>query len=388
MGLKLIPQFLQSTVLGRSLLNVSDKTEGRSLLDAQAAINFAGRNIIYVSKRDTATDTRTGLNKYDENYPFATHVAAFAASSAGDVIIAEPGIYDERLPIKNGTSYIQLCGTQILYTGSDSEGVIDDSSGPLQCDIIVYSLARTGAGTTKPLIKLSNATSGCNIQFYALSNSAGKVFELSNGSHTIIGSICIGQSSVGAISVSGGFHYINIQDYIYAENGDAVSVSGGTLYFKGNQITASDTDGFVLTGGNILAEVLTITAVTNCINSSGTATADLNFLKSSGKISVGSGSTVNLRTNNTSAVAHSVAGTLNLFDSKLKITGSSEATMDIASNDLSLRNVVLVAGASATNCLTAGSAKTVNVYSAWSNKPVDSDITQQIDLVTINSNVQ
>lgn len=62
-----------------------------------AYVQWEGRNIIYVSKGNGATDTRTGLSKYDSTRPFATITTAQVASEAGDTIVILPGDFSDEI---------------------------------------------------------------------------------------------------------------------------------------------------------------------------------------------------------------------------------------------------------------------------------------------------
>lgn len=56
--------------------------------------SFSSGKVAYVSKRSSATDTRTSLSPYDILKPFSTISTAASSTSEGDVIIIEPGSYD------------------------------------------------------------------------------------------------------------------------------------------------------------------------------------------------------------------------------------------------------------------------------------------------------
>jgi hypothetical protein len=62
-------------------------------------IDPAGSNVIHVSKATAATDTRTGLSKYDAFKPFATIGEAIDASVSGDLILVEPGVFSENIRV-------------------------------------------------------------------------------------------------------------------------------------------------------------------------------------------------------------------------------------------------------------------------------------------------
>ena len=76
---------------GGATTNASLLTSGT--LDTNRLPSWATGKVAYVSKRASATDTRTGLSAYDALRPFATVIAAALATSDGDTIVVEPGTY-------------------------------------------------------------------------------------------------------------------------------------------------------------------------------------------------------------------------------------------------------------------------------------------------------
>lgn len=86
-------------------------------------IDYGGRKVIYVSKGDAATDTRTGLNKYDATKPFATIQAAIDAAASGDRIEVGPGVYTETLTL--------ISGIQINFSADATlQHIVDDAAHP------------------------------------------------------------------------------------------------------------------------------------------------------------------------------------------------------------------------------------------------------------------
>jgi hypothetical protein len=108
---------------------------------AAGATNYANRRVIYVSKGDAATDTRTGINVYSQAVPFATFIAAKALSTSGDVIYGEPGTYSEEAfgPMVNNTT-IDLSPGATLSTdsaGTVTDGLLSDgNTGALVASIV------------------------------------------------------------------------------------------------------------------------------------------------------------------------------------------------------------------------------------------------------------
>lgn len=68
------------------------------------ANNLKDEKVVYVSKGSNASNTRTGLSKYDPTRPFATISAAISGAASGDVVHVLPGTYDENLTLVTGVN--------------------------------------------------------------------------------------------------------------------------------------------------------------------------------------------------------------------------------------------------------------------------------------------
>jgi hypothetical protein len=72
--------------------------------------------LIFVSKDDSATDTRTGLSKYDPYNPYATLTKAQTDAVSGDTIVVLPGVYSDYALGKDGVNWY-------FYNGAIVNGV-------------------------------------------------------------------------------------------------------------------------------------------------------------------------------------------------------------------------------------------------------------------------
>ena len=91
--------FTQSLQVNGTGVSISGHTHDASsivggTLSSDILPSFSSGKVAYVSKRSSATDTRTSLSPYDILKPFSTISAAASSTSEGDVIIIEPGSYD------------------------------------------------------------------------------------------------------------------------------------------------------------------------------------------------------------------------------------------------------------------------------------------------------
>jgi hypothetical protein len=100
----------------------------------QPAINFAGRNVIYVDpSAAAATDDRTGLSPFDDTKPFATIDAAVAASNGLTVCIIHLAVGDYNL------SAVPSAGVTFVGSGSPPNQYLNPYT-PLTSRIAITSI--------------------------------------------------------------------------------------------------------------------------------------------------------------------------------------------------------------------------------------------------------
>lgn len=138
---------------------------GYGITDATGSIDFTTLGVITVSKGAAATDTRSGLSKYDYTRPFATVSAARTASASGDTIVVQPGSYTDKDIARTGRSYILMEGVTITNT-DDTVGIIDDSAaganGAITCSISGRGIL-TQNSNNMATVNITNASSNVSV---------------------------------------------------------------------------------------------------------------------------------------------------------------------------------------------------------------------------------
>lgn len=90
--------------------------------------------IVHVASN--GTDTRSGISKYSFLKPFATIQAALNTASAGDLVWVHPGIYNERITLKNGVNIYGDLGAVITFTSTQTnQGIVTDGGSNVTCRI-------------------------------------------------------------------------------------------------------------------------------------------------------------------------------------------------------------------------------------------------------------
>lgn len=91
--------------------------EIEDVVEGASSVDYSGSKVLYVSKGANATDTRTGLSKYDQTRPFATLTAARSASESGDAVVVFPGDFgSESVSPKTGVEFLTLPGATVPET--------------------------------------------------------------------------------------------------------------------------------------------------------------------------------------------------------------------------------------------------------------------------------
>lgn len=397
--------------------------------------NWNLRKIIHVSQRSSATDTRTGINVYDENRPFATPEAAVAAATSGDTIVVEPGTYTITGNLaKDGVNWRGERGT--IFNATANNLILFDDGGTAMTFYVTGFESLITTGTNSGICKSTNSSSSCIVQEidYVQSSTAflcdggtivcnninnavatnGPVVQVDgNGYCEYYGNNVTGVS--GLVCNSGVLYARAFTVGADPDNGIYCG-SNGYMIFNG-QYVHGETNAVKNAGGNLYANCQFATGNNYAISSTGSGTAIVKCSEYHGGVAVESGtgtlsitagigqgivsggtdasSTLNLTilhevTTSGNPLVAADAGKLNLRG-KFKTTGSTEPVIKInsATTGLVLQDCVLVADPSATNSIEkVTGTPTIKVYRALSNKGVQAGITQQVSTVLADSNVE
>jgi hypothetical protein len=343
-----------------------DKIETEKFSVSDIDFNFAGRNVIYVSKGTAATDTRGTLSKYDANVPFATIAQALSASSSGDYILVEPGEYLEALELKDGVVVELLDGVTVTRNDTNGLGPIistPEASGTYTL-IGKGKLLRTGTilneETNNPVVAIKNAgvtyfeCFSVQNAYNSGSDAAGIRFQGTGTSYVKVHSVVAVYDAI--LSYNPGF---SGTAYIKAHilkgtggSGSALEIAGGTFYVDADIIESE----IAITAPPVLLFVTAFLQISN-------ATIESN-----------------------SSIYRAISlegGTLEL--KKCRVNGSISLGEEDTSGVASLYNTVILTAA--TNSIFGDESPVIKVYDAYSNKAVAGNVTQQVGTVTVDANV-
>lgn len=167
--------------------------------------------MVWVSKDATATDTRTGLNKYDQFKPFATIQAAVTAAASGDTVKVNPGDYDETVTAKNGVALYFNAGARVVKTGGLSALVIPTG---VSCTVAGYGeFITTGAESAVYTVSLEG-TGAVTLMADLIYNQADS--NLSNA---------------GGLYTTKATAYVHLNDGSLSKTYDGIVIEGGTNVF-------------------------------------------------------------------------------------------------------------------------------------------------------------
>lgn len=362
--------------------------------DHSAIISRPSTKLIYVDKHFTSPTP--GRGNIDSPYP--TISAALAVATSGDVIYVSPGVYNERIALKDGVN-IEGPNADLIYTGAASGAVISDGAdggnAAVTCTIRLrklHNLAVHNLNTySNTCISITKTGSNVYLECEEIKNNVtgGASFNRA-GVYCTDGTLlvrCAGDiNSVvydGVLAEVGNPTVAVYADRILGGNGsttpgasqDSIEVTAGTAYVQCRQALAA---GSVINagGGTLKAKINYGKAATvGIINSVGTVEAWIDEL-----LTVGTGAgedfavtnelTGILKLYNCRIVGNAVADVVNhsgattyLIRCRLKAGAASLNAITIDDNNLTLQECLLQSGATGKS-IAAASAKTVNLWGA------------------------
>lgn len=369
-----------------------------------AYVNFDGANVIHVSKGSAATDTRTGLSKYDATKPFATLTAAKTAAVSGDVIVVQPGIYNERNLAKNGVDWYFFPGSQIVYTGTEAGAIFDDTSaygvnGPVVSKICGYGSFENSS--TKPdggslpyntgVVFAYNASSNIYIEgvycFVDPTNDSNPVNFVNGGSVLEIAVRDVVNPIYDAfLTVGDGGSTIITSKSITASQ--AIEMASGTCTVSGAVLkkypSGSDIVLYVSDAATLNVRNCTINGSVSQVQSSLSDQSVLNIF----------GSVIESENPNGGVIFESLGDPENFtsifFNTKITCTGGPVVSFVENNNSFVpiFNNVTMIT--SETNSIVATNGQAVGILNVFSNKVVQPSptITQRGGSLTVSTDVQ
>jgi len=317
--------------------------------------NFDGRKIITVSKRDTATNTRAGIGKYDAERPFATITAAQNAAASGDVIVVEPGTYNEADLGKDGLSYYFHPNTIVDATANGSEyGVFTDGDEARVFSVFGHARLVDDNGGRGVGVIVTNAGSRIYVEVDSIFVRGGDLttgLYCGGGEGTIRVAKSVVCEGYDAVIILEGKWAIEANEIAtVGDDGNAIEIAGGEAHIRASQIRGDGT-----TNNNA-------SSATIAIAGGGEATIDCPRIVSS--------------SDNVIGVSGNANGEVTLYSSELVAESASREVVKFNSPNSAKINLVgcnIVAGNSAEYAATGTGAIYANTLR--SNKPLASTIT-------------
>lgn len=420
-------------VVIRNSLTVTEEIQAPS---ASFAPIPTASNLIYVSKDSNATDTRTGLSKYNPFKPYVTLTAAQTDAVSGDTIVVLPGTYTNIAGDttnanlgKDGVNWYFYNGAKIVLTGDVAEGegrwlFLPDSGSSFSVDGFgeFYNTNNNDLGYAHGLV----SGGAGEIYFRAkkvivvCTSGQGMTFSSSTGSKQYLhvdeaignGSVCmayaggfqqgwIGRATAGADTFWASGDGVNedsaIQilsaDYVY---GGAVATDndgGGTQYLnikriEGGALRASSYDAlskvYAVVGnivGDLEAEDLDSGWAVDCVINSKMIVTVTGEAIGQSAVQV-RGGTLKLKGIFKAAGTNQPAITINRVDSEESLIYSNLILDDVT---------LLPSGTAYAIDVLNGSdpdVRDVKVYSAFSPVAVSSQINQLVGTITVDADVE
>lgn len=353
--------------------------------DLNQVIPNYGANVLHVSK-DGNDDIAAVFPRYPfqtiaamETYRAATFTGGNSPSATNRVLVIIPGgFWTEGIVLKDYTDF--YLGNSVFQVSSGSLATIDDNNSAINS--IIYgnaTIKRVAGGSNTNAVRLQNSDSNITIHANLISSSSSRSFysqDVSGGGTGVINiysDITNTGSSEGVRIVSG---TINVYGNISCGSGGAFVNAGGTLNIYGN-CSGTSIGGSTGTGAGTTNVYGIITASTgvgvNCTDS-GNLTVHGDII----------GFTFGMTCANTlSGIVRVVGGRIQATDN-----GTPRNAISKETGTLIIDNCTLLSTGGA-DSITAGTAgRIVKIYGACqANNSVNANITQQVGLLTIDSNV-
>lgn len=211
------------------------------------AVDYVSGNTIYVDRLSNfATNTRTGLSKYNRDRPFSTIQAAINAMATGDALVIKSGSYTENLTFTLASIYV------FLYPNVTITGTITYSNADVQSDLRII-----GSGATS---LITNNTSTATITNGATGNSIRTC-------HLRLINVAVSNTNTGhAIASTGANNQLTIENNCIITSTTAAVInrystsSQSTCVLKDSTFS-NTTGGFIRTNDEVSSSIFT---VTNC----------------------------------------------------------------------------------------------------------------------------
>ncbi len=285
----------------------------------------------------------------DLRFPYLTLTAAKTASVFGDTVVVLPGTYDERNLFKTGINWHFVAGAKVVNTAAANGGIFDDSLNGANGNIICRI---TGDGEF-----INNSTDALS---WAIVVSK-------SGSVVSIDAQFIGAGTRGCVRCTGGNTRIQAR-LITSGAPRAVECYGGTNFVRADELTSSGGNALELGGGTnvIAASKIASTAGVGLRCYGGTNDVTAREIRSSAGYGL-----------HHQFVEDPFTLTVNhaRIMSTFAAAGGKAVQVD-GSDDLTLKDCVLVSSVPAATSIDAGAAQNVRLYgSTMANKAAGGNVT-------------
>lgn len=274
--------------------------------------------------------------------------SALDRATAGQLIVVQPGGYTASRLLKHDVDWLFMPGATVTEDAGfadEGDGIFADLNAAKTCKILGWGQFNATAGRGV-CVRLQHASSNVYIEGMGITATGATVnsaFQLNGG--TVFARI--------ARKIEAGY------DAIWCESGSPVI----TVYADSIETVA---DG------------------SNCLETAGTPTVFLEARRlssvSENALEIGGG-TVRIRADQiVSEIVNNLSGTASLMvtGAHFTMTGAGAAVWHIQNSNLGLYQCRLIAGASATNSITADAARNSRIFGCLTNKDPHVDVTNLI----------
>lgn len=297
---------------------------------------------------DAVNGNDTTALRGDAGFPFLTLTAAKDAAAYGDTIIVLPGTYNERNLLKTGVNWHFIAGAKVVNSAAASGAIFDDGINGANANII-SKITGDGEFTNNSTDALSWAV------------SIGK-----SGSYVSLDAQFIGAGSKGCVRCTNGNTRIRAS-VINSGGPRALELLGGTNFVRADEIKSTGGNGVELGGGTNTVEANSIASTAGIGLRAIGGTTDVTAREISSTAGYGlqhefTEDPVVLTVNGARIVSTYAAA------------GGKAVQVD-GSDDLTLKDCVLVSSAAAATSIDAGAATNVRLYgSTMANKNAGANI--------------